>query len=95
MVAGNRAPGDARCSWKLCEAIQSTTYVRHLSPDRSNVGVKSIFVLKSQKDALVWVKHVERAPGDSKVHAGEVVLNVKLLQSSCLGRHVDLPIDNC
>ena len=82
MVAGYRTPGDARCSWKLCEAIQSVAYVRNLSPDRSNVGVKCIFVLKSQEDALVRMKHVKRAPSYSKVHVGEVVLNVKLFQSS-------------
>lgn len=95
MVAGHRAPGDARCSWKLCEAIQRAAYVRNLSSDRCNVGVKCIFVLKSQEDALVRMKHVKRAPGYSEVHVGEVVLNVKLLQSRCLGGHVNLPIDDC
>jgi hypothetical protein len=79
MVASYRAPGDARRSWKLCEAIKSAAYVRNLSPDRSNVGVKCIFVLESQKDALIRMKHVKRAPGYPEVHVGEVVLNVKLL----------------
>lgn len=95
VVAGHRAPGDASCSRKICEAVQSATYVRHLSPDRGNVGVKIIFVPKSQKNALVRMKHVQRAPGDPEIHVGEVVLNVKLLQSRCLSCHINLPIDNC
>ena len=51
-------------------------------------------MLENQEDALVRMEHIQRAPGDSEVHIGEVVLYVELQQARCLGGGVELAIND-